>query len=82
MCGEKPHTLCIKFLIKKSFLESNLPQLLPSVSFSMPFAKNSSVGLGPASLGGAALGCATYGRLSVSLEEPKAAGCGAERVAD
>lgn len=81
MCSEKPHLLCIKFLIKKSFLELNLPQLLPSVSFSMPFAKHNSVDLGPVSLGSAAIGCATYGRLSVSLEEPKAAGCGAEHAA-
>lgn len=47
MCNEKPHTLCIKFLIKKCFLEWNLPQLLPSVSFSVPFTKHNSVDFGP-----------------------------------
>lgn len=46
MCSEKPHTLCIKFLIKKCFLEWNLPQLLPSVGFSVPFTKHNSADFG------------------------------------
>lgn len=47
MCNEKPHVLCIKFLIKKCFLEWNLPQLLPSVCFSVPFTKHNTVDFGP-----------------------------------
>lgn len=47
MCNEKSHTLCIKFLIKKCFLEWNLPQLLPSVNFSVHFTKHNCADFNP-----------------------------------
>lgn len=72
MCNEKPHKLCIKFLIEKCLFESSRAQLLPSVS---PALKALFILL-QSLLECAAIGCATSGRLTVSPEKAKAAGAG------